>query len=161
MVYVDNLFKMESKRRSAFIAGKRHNHEWCHLFADTVEELLKFAIAIGLKEEWLQDGNGKLPHFDIVPTFRMKALLNGAREIPLKEFIKKHLLERKKMDLKPEQENLPEQYYRVLEYLYQNDQFNLIEDMNFIASCMRQLKARVNGGEWYSEKQKTGGGYNG
>lgn len=88
MVYVDELFQMESKNRSGYIVGKRHNHRWCHLYADSLDELISFANKIGLKRSWLQNESGRFPHFDIVPTYRQKAISNGAIELSLKTYIK-------------------------------------------------------------------------
>ncbi|MBE3086368.1 MAG: DUF4031 domain-containing protein [Bacteroidetes bacterium] len=90
MVYVDYSFKLESINPKALRVGKRHGHKWCHMWADDVEELKKFALSIGIKQEWLQNKRG-FPHFDIVPTKRLRAIANGAQEMPLKEWIKKDI----------------------------------------------------------------------
>lgn len=91
MVYVDKLFTQASSKASAFAVGKRHGHKWCHLWADTVDELVKFALALGLKRAWLQNESGRMPHFDLVPSYRQRAIANGAVEIDLKEFFKRKM----------------------------------------------------------------------
>ena len=52
----------------------------CHLFADTLEELHTFAISLGMKREWFQDGHS-LPHYDLTEKRREVAVKNGAIEI--------------------------------------------------------------------------------
>lgn len=89
MVYVDELFQMKSKKRGAYIVGKKYNHKWCHLYADDLNELINFAIRIGLKRSWLQNESGRFPHFDIVPTYRQKAILNGAIELSFRTYLKR------------------------------------------------------------------------
>lgn len=55
MVYVDSMFK--AKRIGA--AGPY----WCHMIADTLDELHTMADKIGLKRAWFQ--NDRFPHYDI------------------------------------------------------------------------------------------------
>ncbi len=55
--------------------GKR----WCHLYADTLAELLEFADGIALKRSWLQNGDGHgLPHFDVTGSKLDAAVMAGA-----------------------------------------------------------------------------------
>lgn len=79
MVYVDPLM----------------NHGWlmygrnipnCHLFADTIDELHVFALKIGMKIEWFQDKK-KLPHYDLTPDRRARAVRAGAREVSKYELV--------------------------------------------------------------------------
>ena len=56
----------------------------CHMFADSIPELVGFAKGIGLKESWLQgnDPDGRrIPHFDLTAGKRAQAVANGAIEI--------------------------------------------------------------------------------
>lgn len=56
------------------------NWKWdkaCHMYADTEEELHEFAASIGLKREWFQD-HWSLPHYDLTPNMRRKAISAGA-----------------------------------------------------------------------------------
>lgn len=56
----------------------------CHLFADSIEELMEFSGKIGLKPEWFQ--NHKLmPHFDLTPSMRQKAVQSGAIQLSLRD----------------------------------------------------------------------------
>ena len=70
------------------------NRNWpyshsCHLFADTTEELVEFALALGLKKSYLQ---GNLPnrpgfvHFDLTFGMRAAAVRAGAKQVDYKEF---------------------------------------------------------------------------
>ena len=51
----------------------------CHMFADTIPELMTFAKRLGLRDEWFQDD--KTPHFDICLAKRREAIQKGAVEI--------------------------------------------------------------------------------
>lgn len=64
------------------------NEKWkwnksCHLTADTVEELHKFASRLGLKRAYFQghDKNPRHWHYDLTESMREKAVLFGAVEI--------------------------------------------------------------------------------
>ena len=48
-----------------------------HLVADSREELIEFAIKMGLKPGWFQD-RAELPHFDLTKGMRYQALRHGA-----------------------------------------------------------------------------------
>ena len=87
MIYVDKLFHRPSKNPQAFNVGKKYNHMWCHLWADDAQELTNFAVMLGLKKEWFQQ-KGKFLHYDIVPSFRKKAIENGAIEVSLSKWLK-------------------------------------------------------------------------
>lgn len=75
-VYVDNLRDY----------GWRHGPS-CHLIADSVDELIRFAVAMGLREEWFQPKS--TPHFDLTADGRALAVENGAIELNNRELIKK------------------------------------------------------------------------
>lgn len=64
-VYVDNV-------RIAW----RGRH-WCHLVADSLDELHQFALALGLKRAWFQ-AHASLPHYDVTVEVRCIALIRGA-----------------------------------------------------------------------------------
>lgn len=56
----------------------------CHLTTDgSIDELHAFAQRIGLKREWFQD-HGLVPHYDLTPRMRERALQTGARFVPAK-----------------------------------------------------------------------------
>jgi hypothetical protein len=58
----------------------------CHLFADTVDELHAFAAHIGLRRAWFQD-HPRLPHYDLHPTRRLRAVALGAIQVGRKEVV--------------------------------------------------------------------------
>jgi hypothetical protein len=86
-VYIDALFTARAREKQAHRVGARNGHRWCHMIADTVEELHRFARRIGLKREWFQDTRN--PHYDLTPGRRALALRLGAVELPRREFVMK------------------------------------------------------------------------
>ena len=50
---------------------------WCHMAADSLEELHSFARRLGLKRSWFQE-NSRYPHYDITMEIRENALKLGA-----------------------------------------------------------------------------------
>lgn len=50
---------------------------WCHLVADSLEELHRFASRLGLKRGWFQDRT-RYPHYDVTIQVRERALRLGA-----------------------------------------------------------------------------------
>lgn len=83
-VYVDIPFTAISNEAQARRAGARHGHKWCHMWADTLEELHAMADKIGMKRAWFQN-HRLLPHYDLVPTKRDAAIRHGAIEKDLRE----------------------------------------------------------------------------
>lgn len=83
MIRVDALMQHPpAKSSQARRVGDRHGHLWCHLFADTPEELPelhRIAAAVGMKRSWFQDA-ASMPHYDLVPPRREAALRAGAVE---------------------------------------------------------------------------------
>lgn len=51
--------------------------EWCHLVADTLDELHNFASQIGLRRQWFQS-SASYPHYDIKLEVRKRAIQLGA-----------------------------------------------------------------------------------
>lgn len=78
-VYVDEIrdWTLLAKAR-----GLRHSH-WCHLTADTEEELHAFAKRLGLRRSWYQrkGPNDYRWHYDVTPPKRAHAVRLGAQEI--------------------------------------------------------------------------------
>ena len=64
-----------------------HRGPSCHLIADSVEELIDFAVAMGLRREWYQPKSS--PHFDLTAGAREAAVRHGAIEIDQRELVKK------------------------------------------------------------------------
>lgn len=50
---------------------------WCHMVADTPEELHAFAELLGLRRSWFQSAS-VYPHYDVTMAVRTKALRFGA-----------------------------------------------------------------------------------
>jgi hypothetical protein len=69
MVYVD----------SAYI--KQGKHRWCHMLADSHEELMAFAKRCQLNPRWIQYEGTYREHFDVTEAKRALALQLGAEEI--------------------------------------------------------------------------------
>jgi len=57
--------------------------ESCHLIADSVYELHRFAEKLGLKKEWFQEKPS--PHYDLTRSKRAKAVELGAIEVNIIE----------------------------------------------------------------------------
>jgi hypothetical protein len=91
MIYVDALQKHPSAayrdEREARRIGARHGDQWCHLFADSVEELRRFARKIGLRVSWEQGSSNLVPHFDLTPSRRAAAVAAGAQEIDRRQTV--------------------------------------------------------------------------
>lgn len=49
---------------------------WCHLAADTLDELHAFASKLGLRRSWFQSRG--YPHYDVTVSVRQRALQLGA-----------------------------------------------------------------------------------
>ena len=75
-VYVDNLRDY----------GWRHGPS-CHLIADSVDELIEFAMEMGLKREWFQAKS--TPHFDLTAEARKAAVEHGAIELDHRQLVAK------------------------------------------------------------------------
>ena len=50
---------------------------WCHMVADSLDELHEFALRLGLKRSWFQ-GTASYPHYDVTLEMRSKAIALGA-----------------------------------------------------------------------------------
>ena len=76
-IYVDDAFIQASVPN----LGRIVTSEWCHMMSDTTrEELIEFAVKIGLKKSWLQDKPSGV-HFDVTLGRRAAAIRAGAVEI--------------------------------------------------------------------------------
>ena len=64
-----------------------HDSKWCHMIADSTEELHEFAAKLGLEASWFQKGN--TPHYDLRPTKRARAVHLGAIELDREAFVEK------------------------------------------------------------------------
>lgn len=64
-----------------------HRGRSCHLIADSVAELMEFAVIIGLRPEWYQPVSS--PHFDLDEASRRTAIQYGAVDLDRRAFVKK------------------------------------------------------------------------
>lgn len=85
-VYVDDLFHWPGPVSPA---ARRHGRVWCHLMTDelSMEALHRFAVSIRLKRSWFQDRAG-LPHYDLTPGARDRAVAAGAVEVSCTEIVR-------------------------------------------------------------------------
>jgi hypothetical protein len=81
-VYVDNW----SQRATVANGSRAHTSTWCHLAADTTEELVAFAARIGLQRQWIQNAGTPREHFDVTASKRLAAVAAGAVEISWRDF---------------------------------------------------------------------------
>ncbi len=77
-VYVDDMFK-----KATVPNGNRSvTGEWCHMQADTREELDAMADRIGLRRSWIQyPDNDMKRHYDVTRPMRARAVAAGAVEV--------------------------------------------------------------------------------
>ena len=69
-VYVDDMFAQYGRMKM------------CHMFADSIPELLSMASKLGLEAKWIQDEDDPVHvHFDVSKTKRELAIEYGAIEI--------------------------------------------------------------------------------
>lgn len=52
--------------------------EWCHLVADSLDELHEFAAQLGLQRRWFQN-RSLYPHYDVTLSVRARAIKLGAQ----------------------------------------------------------------------------------
>ena len=89
LVMIDQLRKTISRDSHARLVGRKHDHQWCHLWCEVggEEALHELAAKIGMRRHWFQNKIG-FPHYDLVPTRRDPAIKAGAVETDLREWIK-------------------------------------------------------------------------
>lgn len=71
-----------------------HGRRWCHLVADSIEELDAMAETLGLRAEWKEDAGTPREHFDLPASHRALALAHGAVPVTRRELAQ--LLRRKR-----------------------------------------------------------------
>lgn len=93
-VYVDDANIQASVQNGS----RTHTSKWCHLIADTEDELHEFAARLGMRRSWFQQpkGIGSLPlkpesrkaqnwHYDLTAPKRAMAVRLGAVEVTSRE----------------------------------------------------------------------------
>lgn len=103
-VYVDDAYIQASVNSGPL----KHKSRWCHMTADSTEELVSFALKLGLQEKYIQFPGTWKEHFDITEPKRKKAVLLGAIEVSFRERIIEMGKKRTQKQPKPEQQ-LPHQ----------------------------------------------------
>ena len=89
MVYIDPLFDWPAEAVQNAQARRltaKHG-QWCHMMADSQEELLAFALKLGMKAVWIQQKGTPREHFDLTPSRRAAAVKRGAKEITAREMV--------------------------------------------------------------------------
>lgn len=76
-VYVDNVFIPADVPNGRVV----HSSKWCHLVADTSEELIALAVKIGLRPGYIQHPGTVHEHFDVTEGKRWQAIRAGAIQI--------------------------------------------------------------------------------
>ena len=76
-VYVDNA----GIRADVPNGGRVVRGVWCHMTADTTDELVAMARRIGLRPSWIQHPGDWHEHFDLTLSKRKLALEAGAVEV--------------------------------------------------------------------------------
>lgn len=84
-VYVDCLRQYPV----SMIKGKarKHGKVWSHLFGTDMNELHLFARGIGLRREYFQN-KPTFPHYDLTPFKRNLAILRGAKQKHIIDFLR-------------------------------------------------------------------------
>lgn len=82
-VYVDDAF-IPAKVRSGRLT---HDSRWCHLTADTTDELVEFAVTLGLQTKYIQYPGTWKEHFDVTEPKRRLAVTNGAVEVSYRDHV--------------------------------------------------------------------------
>ena len=62
-----------------------HTSTWCHMTADSTEELVAMARKLRLRREWIQYEGTPIEHFDLTAGKRAQAVRLGVVEITWRE----------------------------------------------------------------------------
>lgn len=68
---------------------------WCHMYADSEEELHEMAQKIGMKRAWFQEK--RLKHYDLLPRRREEAIKCGAIDDKGQKHLKRLLREKNRL----------------------------------------------------------------
>lgn len=68
---------------------------WCHMTADSTDELLAMAVKIGLRPSWIQHPGQWHEHFDLTLSKRKLAVAAGAIEVDGLEHTRTFLIPRR------------------------------------------------------------------
>jgi hypothetical protein len=81
-VYVDEIVGGYERPEGAKETYTGGGEDWCHLMADTSDELEEFRQKLRLSKSWLQHAGTKQEHYDLTPGKRYQALRMGALPMP-------------------------------------------------------------------------------
>lgn len=87
-------------------AAKTYGNRWCHMMADTLEELHAAARRVGLSMRAFQNHPAH-PHYDLVPTKRGLAVKHGAIELSAQEFAMRSYRKRAQVEPPPDEATEP------------------------------------------------------
>lgn len=79
-VYVDDMMMRADVPNGARVV----RGIWCHMFADTREELDEMAVRIGMRLSWIQKPGTPREHYDVTKTRREAAIKAGAVVLPIR-----------------------------------------------------------------------------
>jgi hypothetical protein len=79
MIYVDELRSWPQQAKPGAERYFGNGKKSCHMYADSIPELIAFAERLGLKRIWFQAEHGG--HFDLTPPKRAQAIRLGATTI--------------------------------------------------------------------------------
>ncbi len=79
-VYVDDMMMRADVPNGARVV----RGVWCHMFADTREELDEMAVRIGMRRSWIQKPGTPREHYDVTKTRREAAIKAGAVVLPIR-----------------------------------------------------------------------------
>ena len=83
-VYVDDAYIPAIVRSGSLT----HDSRWCHMTADTTEELVAMAVSIGLQPNYIQFPGTWKEHFDVTEPKRRMAVAKGAVEVSMRDRIR-------------------------------------------------------------------------
>lgn len=89
-VYVDDAFIQATVPNGQ----ARHTSQWCHMMADSTEELLAFAKRLGLRASYIQYPGTWKEHFDVTQGKRAQALRLGAVEVTVDQIVEQRRIKR-------------------------------------------------------------------
>lgn len=77
-MYVDDIVEYDWELMHS--RGLKWNR-WCHLIADSHEELMAMAQKLRLLPSWIQKSGTPDEHFDLIPSKRILAIKHGAKAV--------------------------------------------------------------------------------
>lgn len=100
-VYVDQI--VDHRGHISAALARRAGTRWCHMTADTIEELHEMADRVGLRRSWYQPAILLHHcHYDLVPSKRAVAVALGAVEVNSMDRARQLHQEGRALDLAPE-----------------------------------------------------------